>query len=148
MWLRKNRKYKYCDKILDLSNLKAAERKRAYRGAKQNKESNDSRQADLNGECQRKAKSRRLTKEKLKIKNIEERKVLIEKVNQLVHFYLYWFFSGFMNWMLNLRIYNSTHNNSLNHLETLSFSTRIISSVPMNLLSILSVLLVVVVIMK
>ena len=53
-----------------------------------------------------------------------------------------------MNWMLNLPIYNSTHNNSLNHLEILSFSTRIISSVPMNLLSILSVLLVVVVIMK
>ena len=53
-----------------------------------------------------------------------------------------------MNWMLNLPIYNSTNNNSLNHLEILSAFTRIISSVPMNPLSILFALLVVVVIMK
>jgi hypothetical protein len=44
------------------------------------------RQADLDGERQRKAKSRRLAKA---IKNIEEWEVLIEKVNQLVHFYLF-----------------------------------------------------------
>jgi hypothetical protein len=47
-------------------------------------------QTDLDGECQRKAKSRQLqTKAKFKIKNIKEWNVLIEKVNPLIHFYLY-----------------------------------------------------------
>ena len=59
-----------------------AQKQRDYRNRKRRNDSDESRQAKLDAESERKAKSRRLAMEKLNIKNIEERKVLIEKVNQ------------------------------------------------------------------
>jgi len=53
-----------------------------YRNTKRQNDSDESQQAELNAECQRKAKSRRLAKDELNIKNIKEREALIEKVNQ------------------------------------------------------------------
>ena len=58
-----------------------AQKQRDYRNRKRRNDSVESRQAELDAECQRKAKSRRLAKEKLNIKHMEEREALIEKVN-------------------------------------------------------------------
>ena len=58
-----------------------AQKQRDYRNRKRRNDSDESRQAELDAECQRKAKSRRLAKEKLNIKHMEEREALIEKVN-------------------------------------------------------------------
>ena len=59
-----------------------AQKQRDYRNRKRRNDSDESRQAELDAECQRKAKSRRLSKEKLNIKHMEEREALIKKVNQ------------------------------------------------------------------
>ena len=59
-----------------------AQQKRAYRNRKRQNDSDESRQAELDAECQPKAKSRRLAKDKLDIENIKEREALFEKVNQ------------------------------------------------------------------
>jgi hypothetical protein len=56
-----------------------AQIQRNYRNRKRQNDSDESRQAELNAECQRKAKSRRLAKDELNIKNIKEREALIEK---------------------------------------------------------------------
>ena len=59
-----------------------AQKKRDCRTRKRQNDSNESRQAELDAESQRKAKSRRLAKENLNIKNTEEREALIKKVNE------------------------------------------------------------------
>jgi hypothetical protein len=58
------------------------QRKRDSRNRKRENNSDESRQAELDAECERKAKARRLAKDELNIKNIKEREALIEKVNQ------------------------------------------------------------------
>jgi hypothetical protein len=59
-----------------------AQRKRDSRNRKGENDSDESRQAELDSESHRKAKSRRLTKDNLHIKHMEKRQALIEKVNQ------------------------------------------------------------------
>ena len=58
-----------------------AQKKRDCRTRKRQNDSN-TRQAKLDAESQWKAKSRRLAKENLNIKNMEEREALIKKVNE------------------------------------------------------------------
>jgi len=70
------------EQVAQCESDRIAQRKRDSRNRKRKNDSDESRQAELDSESHRKAKSRRLSMEKLNIKNIEERKVLIEKVNQ------------------------------------------------------------------
>ena len=63
-----------------------AQKKHDYRIRKPRNDNNESRQAELDAECQRKPKSRRLAKEELNIKYMGEREALIEKVNQRYRF--------------------------------------------------------------
>jgi hypothetical protein len=59
-----------------------AQKQRDYRNRKRQNDNDETRQVELDTNCQRMAKSRRLAKEKLNIKHMEERQVLIEKVNE------------------------------------------------------------------
>lgn len=73
-------------RFVQLEKEKAANKMRIHRSTKRNNNDDESRQAELEAECARKAKSRRLEKENLNIKQMKDREVLIEKVNQRYSF--------------------------------------------------------------
>jgi hypothetical protein len=63
-----------------------AQQKRDYRNRKRLNDNDETRQVELDTECQRKAKSRRFAKDNLDIKHMKEREALMEKVNQRYSF--------------------------------------------------------------
>jgi hypothetical protein len=68
------------ERVAQFENDRIAQRKLDSRNRKQLNDSDELRQAELDAECQRKAKSSgRFPTENLNIKNIEERKALMEK---------------------------------------------------------------------
>jgi hypothetical protein len=70
------------ERVVQFESNRIAQRKRDSRNRKRENDSDESRQALLDSNSQRMAKSRRLAKEKLNIKHMKEREALIEKVNQ------------------------------------------------------------------
>jgi hypothetical protein len=75
------------ERVAQFGSDRITQRKRDSRNRRQLNDSDELRQAELDAECRRKAKSRRLATESLNIKTIEERKALMEKVNQGYPFY-------------------------------------------------------------
>jgi hypothetical protein len=69
------------ERIAEIERNRIAQRKHDSRNRKYD-DNNESRQVELDANCQRMAKYRRLAKDNLDIKHMKEREVLMEKVNQ------------------------------------------------------------------